>query len=160
MRLEALTRFQDEGKTRTIGVCNFPSALPLEALTLCPELRIVQVEYHPFLSQDQLLDVVREHDLVLRAHSPLAGGQVMGDEVIRRVAHDCGLSPAQVALCWLVQQDRVAAIPGGSPEHRGHLAENLAVRDTELTDMEMQRIGSLARGLRVVDPPHAPEWDR
>jgi 2,5-diketo-D-gluconate reductase B len=158
--LEALARFQDDGKTRTIGVCNFPSAMLREALTLCPQLRVVQVEYHPFLSQDQLLDVVREHDLVLMAHSPLARGQVLEDEVIRRIADDRGLSVAQVALCWLVQQDRVAAIPGGSAKHRGHLAENLAALDTELTDAEMQRISSLARGVRVVDPPHAPPWDR
>lgn len=158
--LDTLTRFRDEGKARSIGVCNFPSALLLQALAICPELRIVQVEYHAFLSQSRLLDVVREHGLVLMAHSPFAHGEVLEDEVIRRVARDRGVSPAQVALCWLVQQPSVAAIPGGSPGSIGHLAENLAARDIELTETEMQSIGSRSRRLRVVDPPHAPEWDQ
>ena len=157
--LNALNQFRDDGKARTIGVCNFPSEMLRAALAICPDLKLVQVEYHPYLDQRKLLEVIREHDLALVAHSPLALGKVLDDEVIQRVADDHGRSPAQIALRWLVQQSHVAAIPGGSPDHIGHLRENLAVHDFDLTALEMESIGSLARGLRVVDPPHAPTWD-
>lgn len=157
--LEALTRFRDEGKARHIGVANLPSALLRDASTRVPDLAVIQVEYHPFLSQQAVLEVVREHDLVLNAHSPLARGEVLKDPTIRDIAASRGLSPAQVALRWLVQQDHVAAIPGGSPDHSGHFTENVSIFDFELSREEMDRLGALARGLRVVDPPHAPRWD-
>lgn len=157
--MEALGRFRDEGKARAVGLCNVSSTLLREALAVLPDLEIVQAEYHPYLSQRALRDLVLEHGLVLTAHSPLAVGRVLDDEVIRDVADHHGASPAQVALRWLVQQDRVAAIPGSSLDHPHHLAENLEVLEMELTHDEMERISGLARGMRVVDPPHAPDWD-
>lgn len=157
--VEALGRFRDDGKARTVGVCNVSSALLRDALAVLPDLDIVQVEYHPYLGQAAVRQLVLERGLVLTAHSPLALGRVLDDDVIADIAAAHGASPAQVALRWLVQQDRVAAIPGGSPEHRSHLEENLEVLGMELGPDEMERISALARGLRVVDPPHAPDWD-
>jgi 2,5-diketo-D-gluconate reductase B len=63
-----------------------------------------------------------------------------------------------VALRWLVQQERVAAIPkAAKAEHR---RANLEILDFELDDEEMERIGALDRGARLVDPDFAPDWER
>ena len=144
---------------RTVGVCNVSSTMLREALAVLPDLETVQVEYHPYLSQRAVREVAREHGLTLTAHSPLALGRVLEDEVVQEIAAGHGSSTAQVALRWLVQQERVAAIPGCSRARPIHLRENLEVLGMELSGEEMARISGLACGMRVVDPPHSPDWD-
>jgi 2,5-diketo-D-gluconate reductase B len=145
------------GKARTIGVSNFPTALLRQALDLVGDLAANQVEYHPYLNQRPVLDLMRDRGLVLIAHSPLARGAVLSDPVLQEIAKQRQLSVAQVALRWLVQQDRVVAIPGALDVEQ--LRENLKVLEVKLTNDEMAAISSLARGTRIVDPPHSPDWD-
>jgi 2,5-diketo-D-gluconate reductase B len=145
------------GNARTIGVSNFPTALMRQALDLVGDLAANQVEYHPYLNQRPVLDLVRERGLVLIAHSPLARGAVLDDQVLQEIAKQRQLSVAQVALRWLVQQERVVAIPGALNVEQ--LRENLKALEVTLTNDEMATISSLARGTRIVDPPHSPVWD-
>ena len=155
--LEAFVRLRDQGKARAIGVSNFTVEQLGRAVRLADGIAVNQVEYHPYLDQHRLLQAVREEGLVLTAHSSLARGKVLEDPVLRGIAADGGHSPAQVALRWLVQQERVTAIPGA--ENVEQLRENLGALEIRLSEDEMRRIGSLARGVRVVDPAHAPSWD-
>ena len=155
--LDALQEVQHAGKTRHIGVSNFTPSLVREALHLAPGLVCDQVEYHPYLSQEPLLDVVREHGMFLTAYSPLARGGVMDDDTIREIAETHGKSAAQVALRWLLQQDRVAAIPKASTD--AHREANFDVFDFALSDDEMAQLHGLAReDGRIIDPNFAPEW--
>ncbi len=146
-----------QGKVRTIGVSNFPTAELRQALEIVGDLAANQVEYHPYLSQRPLLQMMREQGLVLIAHSPLVRGAVLNDPVLQEIARQRRWSVAQVVLRWLVQQERVVAIPGVN--NVGQLRENLKVLDLRLTDEEMAAISALARGTRIVDPPHGPTWD-
>ena len=148
---------REQGKARTIGVSNFPTALLRQALEIVGDLAANQVEYHPYLNQRPLLDLMRERGLVLIAHSPLARGAVLNDPVLQEIAARRQLSVAQVALRWLVQQERVVAIPG--VQNVEQLRENLKVLDVTLTNDEMAAISALARGMRIVNPPHGPAWD-
>jgi diketogulonate reductase-like aldo/keto reductase len=146
-----------KGKARTIGVSNFPIALLRQALGIVGGLAANQVEYHPYLSQRALLELMRERGLVLIAHSPLARGALLNDPVLQEIARRRQLSVAQVALRWLVQQERVVAIPG--VQNLEQLRENLKVLDVTLSSEEMAAISALARGTRIVNPPHGPVWD-
>ena len=146
-----------QGKARTIGVSNFPTALLRQALEIVGDLAANQIEYHPYLDQRALLDLMRERGLVLIAHSPLARGAVLTDPVLQEIARQRRLSVAQVALRWLVQQERVVAIPGAQSVEQ--LRDNLKVLDVALTNEEMAAISALARGTRIVNPPHGPSWD-
>jgi 2,5-diketo-D-gluconate reductase B len=148
---------RDQGKARTIGVSNFPTGLLRQALEIVGDLAANQVEYHPYLNQRPLLELMRERGLVLIAHSPLARGAVLNDPVLDEIAAQRVLSVAQVALRWLVQQEGVVAIPG--VQNVEQLRDNLKVLDITLTSDEMAAISALARGLRIVDPPHGPTWD-
>jgi 2,5-diketo-D-gluconate reductase B len=153
--LSAMRRIQDDGAARHLGVSNFPPDLLDEALDEA-EILCNQVEYHPFLSQDHVLEICHEWDLLLTAYSPLARGRVSDDPTLRSIAEAHGRTPAQVTLRWLVQQDQVAAIPkAATPEHR---RANLEVFDFELTGDEMEAIHGLSRGERIVDPEFAPDW--
>ena len=155
--LGALGRVREAGKTRLVGVSNFPAGMLREALEIDPALATDQVEYHPLLGQDRLLDVVRPHGMVLTAYSPLAQGEVLENEAVREVADAHGVGPAAVALAWLLGQDRVAAIPKASSE--AHRRSNLAAADLSLTDGERARLDALPKDRRIVDPDFAPDWD-
>src|SRR5262249_30010396 len=123
--LDEFAKLRAQGKARTIGVSNFPTALLRQALDIVPDLAANQVEYHPYLGQRSLLALMRERGLVLIAHSPLARGALLEDPVLREIAGRRRLSVAQVALRWLVQQERVVAIPG--VQNLEQLRENLKV---------------------------------
>jgi len=156
--LSEFAALRKQGKARTIGVSNFTTALLRQALEeIVGDLAANQIEYHPYLNQRPLLDLMRERDIVLIAHSPLARGAVLDDAVLQEIAKQRQLSVAQVALRWIVQQKRVVAIPGA--QNVGQLRENLKVLDFTLTSAEMAAISALARGTRIVNPKHGPAWD-
>lgn len=139
--LEAMMDQQGAGKVRHLGVSNFDATLLREALDLAPILAD-QVPYQPGRDQDTLLGVAAEHDVMITAYSPLKGDGVKSD-VVGEVAAAHDKSPQQVALRWLLQQDRVSPIPrSGDPDHR---RQNADVFDFELSDEEMRRIHQLSR---------------
>lgn len=155
--LAALTRLRRGGAVGQIGVSNFTPSLLERAVARAP-VACNQVEYHPFLAQDELLATARAHDVVITAYSPLARGRVMDDPVLGEIGRTHDKSPAQVALRWLLQQPGIAAIPRASVSN--HRRANLEVFDFELDADEMARISDLDEGLRLVDPDFAPRWER
>lgn len=155
--LEAFARMREQGRVREFGVSNFPTDLLAEAMAITDQLVINQVEYHPYLGQRRLLEVMRPAGITLTAHSPLARGALADDPVLKEIAAGRGVSAAQVALRWLVQQEGVVAIPGAATIDQA--CDNLAVLDLELSDDEMTVISALERGGRIIDPPHGPDWD-
>lgn len=157
--LEQLAQLREDGRTRVIGVSNFPSALLEEAASIVDGLAIDQVEYHPYLRQPSVLRVVRGHGMALTAHSPLALGRAAKDPLLAEVGAAHGVSAARVALAWLLAQDRVSVIPGCKADQVDHLRDNLAALELELTIDELATIDALADGTRLVDPPHGPVWD-
>ncbi|HEV2777000.1 MAG TPA: aldo/keto reductase [Solirubrobacteraceae bacterium] len=154
--LAAMLDARDAGRVRHLGVANFPSAMLREALEHAP-LVCNQIEYHPYLAQPQVLEVVRDHGLMATAYSPLAQGAVLHDPTLGEIAEAHDRTAAQVALRWLLDQPQVAAVPKASS--REHRTANLDVVDFELTDEERGRIAGLHRGYRTIDPPWAPDWD-
>ncbi|MDX1591308.1 MAG: aldo/keto reductase [Balneolaceae bacterium] len=155
--LEALLVLRDQGKAQTVGVCNFPKELTKKVVE---ELRVPiftnQVEYHPFLSQFDLLDYSYDHDFLITAYSPLAQGQVFGNDVLEEIGESHGKSAGQVSLRWLIEQENVIAIPKASS--REHLEENLDIYDFELTDEQFEQIDNLRKDKRLVNPSFAPDW--
>ncbi|MCB9737611.1 MAG: aldo/keto reductase [Deltaproteobacteria bacterium] len=155
--LRGLLNARKDGRVRHIGVSNFTPEQLEHALAFAP-IACIQVEYHPLLAQEALLALCRERGVMLTAYAPLARGHedVFGAPAVRRAAMRHGKTPAQVVLRWLIQQDRVAAIPkAASAEHR---AANLAIDDFELSELEMHDISDLNRDERLVDPSYAPAW--
>ncbi|MDE2336090.1 MAG: aldo/keto reductase [Alphaproteobacteria bacterium] len=160
-QMKALQSVKDAGKAKLIGVSNFTVAQTKEVLeTIGAPVAANQVEYHPYLSQNPLLDYMRAHGLFLTAYCPVAQGKVTKDPVIGRIANAHGKTPSQVALRWLVQQDNVAAIPKAGSE--AHIRENFDIFDFALSDQEMKQISALARpDGRIVNPQGiAPKWDK
>jgi 2,5-diketo-D-gluconate reductase B len=154
--IEALAALREEGRARHIGVSNFPAGLLERALAIAPLLSD-QVEYHPFLAQDRLLDLARGREVLITAYSPLAHGRVPGDPTLREIGERHGKTAGQVALRWLLDQPLVSPIPKASSHARR--AENFDVFDFALSDDERARIDALPKDERTANPPWAPDWD-
>lgn len=140
--LGAMRELQEEGSIKHVGVSNFPPPMVEEA-TQRAEIFCNQVEYHPYKAQNELLEQAKEMDYLLTAYSPVAGGAAVNDATLREIGKAHGKTAAQVALRWLIQQEKVAAIPKATSED--HLRSNLDIFDFELGDEETERVSTLQR---------------
>ena len=122
---------------------------------------MLQVELHPYLTQEKLVRYCRAEGIAVTAFSPLGAPSyvplgmatpdesVMSEPVVTAAAARVGRTPAQVLLRWGVQRG-TAVVPKTS--RVGRLAENLAVFDFTLTDAEMAAISGMNRNRRFNDP--------
>ena len=154
--LGALVGLRDDGLILHLGVSNFPAGMLREALKVAP-IFADQVEFHPFLGQDELTELALEKDFMVTAYSPLARGKVPQDPTLREIGDAYGKTAGQVALRWLLDQPLVSPIPKASSHERR--AENFDVFDFELTPEERAEIDALPKDVRTADPPWAPDWD-
>jgi 2,5-diketo-D-gluconate reductase B len=156
--LEVLCKAKRNGRAKHVGVANFTTPLLQQAVKIASEPLVTnQIEVHPFLDQGKVLAACRSRGLSVTAYCPIARGQVPGNEVLERIGKTHGKSSSQVALRYLAQQGIIPIPRTANPDH---LAANLAVFDFKLSDAEMAEIGKLKKpDGRVVNPPHAPQWD-
>lgn len=91
------------GKVKAIGVSNY-SVKYLEELL--PQATIVpavnQIENHPSLPQQEIVDFCKEKGIVITAYSPLGstGSPLFTAAPIVEVAQKRGVTPATVLLSW------------------------------------------------------------
>jgi D-xylose reductase len=150
------------GLVRNIGVSNFNVALLRDLLADAEiEPSVLQVELHPYLTQEKLLRFCRERRIAVTAFSPLGATSyvelgmandqdlVLRNPAVLETANRHGKTPAQIVLRWGVQRG-TAVIPKTSRVE--HLRENLALFDFELSAEEMQAITALNRNRRFNDP--------
>jgi 2,5-diketo-D-gluconate reductase B len=155
---ETLTKLQQEGRTRAIGVANFNIALlktvveDIKAPIACD-----QVEYHVMLDQTPLRKYLAAKSIPLVAYCPLAQGRAASNETLAAIGRKHGASAAQVALKWLLDQDGVAAIPKASRAESQKA--NLDALHVGLDDEDLQAIAGLPKDKRCVNPGFAPVWD-
>jgi diketogulonate reductase-like aldo/keto reductase len=67
----------------------------------------VQVEAHPYLPENELLEYCRNKSIAFLAFAPLGHGMKYGplsDPVVTKIAEETGKTPAQVLLAWAVQR--------------------------------------------------------
>jgi D-xylose reductase len=150
------------GLVRNIGICNCGTAL-LRDLLSCARIQpaLLQVELHPYLTQEKLVRFCRESGIAVTAFSPLGALSYMslgmaghGDSVLEQgVVHEAARrhhkTPAQVVLRWAVQRGTAVVVKTSRPER---LTENLALFDFELAPEEMVAISGLNCNRRFNDP--------
>ncbi|MDP3517932.1 MAG: aldo/keto reductase [Pseudohongiella sp.] len=150
------------GLVRNIGVCNYNSAL-LHDLMVYAVIKpaMLQIESHPYLTQERLIRLAQSYDIAVTAFSPLGAGSyielsmandqdsVLNEPVVREIAKRVQRTPAQVVLRWGVQRG-TSVIPKTSRIER--LPENLSVFDFVLSSDDMAAITGLNRNRRFNDP--------
>jgi len=150
------------GLVKQIGISNFNVALIRDLLTHASiKPSVLQVELHPYLTQEKLLRFCQDNGVAVTGFSPLgapsyvplgmakAEDSVLEQPVVKAAAKRLGKTPGQIVLRWGVQRG-TSIVPKTSRPDR--LAENLAIFDFELSAEEMQAISGLNSNRRFNDP--------
>lgn len=150
---KAFVRLREEGRVRTLGVCNF---LPEHLERLHKETgewpTVNQIELHPTWQQREVTAFCREHGIAVEAYSPMARGADLnaGSGTIERIAAAHGVSPAQIILRWHIENGTII-IP--KSVHAERQRENLDLFGFELTEEEHAAIDALDGPTRAGHDP-------
>lgn len=150
---KALEKLYKDGLVRAIGVSNF-QIHHLEDVLADAEVKpmVNQVEFHPYLTQKELLSFCKRNQIVLEAWSPLMQGKCVDVPEIRSLAEKYGKTPAQIVLRWDLQHG-VVTIP--KSVHAERIKENADLFDFELTAEDMALLDGLNKNHRYgPDPDH------
>jgi len=148
---KALEKLYKEGWVRAIGVSNFQVHHLKDVMEDCEVKPMVnQVEFHPYLTQKELLAFCKEQNIQLEAWSPLMQGEVVNVPEIQELAKKYGKTPAQIVLRWDLQHG-VVTIPKSVKEHR--IKENAELFDFELTAEDMAKLDALNKNHRFGPDP-------
>lgn len=151
---ENMEGFVKNGKIRSIGVSNFGIKNISKILEFC-EIKpaMLQIEYHPYLQQNELVEFCRENKIGVTAYSPLGSSKtgdcqkVLEDKLIQKIAKNLNVSPSTVILSWIASKE-IVVIPRSKDKR--HLKENLEL--IELSGSEIEAIDSISKVYRYVDP--------
>lgn len=148
---KALEQLKANGQVKSIGVSNYTIA-HLELLALkAKEMPVVnQVEYHPYLNQQALIDYDREQNIVTEAWSPLGRRVVLDDPMIAKMAKHHQKTVAQVILRWELQH---GVLPIPKSTHAERIQENAGIFDFTLAEDEMGMIDLLNKNQRTGNEP-------
>ncbi|MFK4082959.1 aldo/keto reductase [Kribbella sp. NPDC020789] len=148
---KAFEQLYADKRIRAIGVSNFhePALRRLfDETTIRPAVN--QIELHPALPQDGLRAFNAENDIVTEAWSPLASGELIGNEVLTGIGAKYGKSAAQVMIRWHLQLGNVVLPKSVTPSR---IRENIAVFDFQLDNDDMAAIADLETGVRTGGDP-------
>jgi diketogulonate reductase-like aldo/keto reductase len=175
----ALEALREQGKARSIGVSNFTIRHLTELLAGSETVPAVnQVEFHPYLYQQDLLAFCRDKGIIIEAYSPLTHGERLKDAKLLAVAKRypsaapqpagrwsqlplanrlprgaATKSTAQVLIRWALQHDLVV-IPKSSNPRR--IAEDADIFDFKISPEDMRLLDSFNEDFRTCwDPTHA-----
>ena len=143
-----LSRLQQEGKVRHIGVSNFDQDQLKRALAVT-RVEAVQNRCNPFLQQafkSGLVQFCKEQQIAFVAHSPVGGhrGHVsMKDHpVLKKLAQKYETSPYCICLNWLLHKaENIFVIPGASKT--SSILNSLKATDFQLSAEDQSAIDSM-----------------
>jgi diketogulonate reductase-like aldo/keto reductase len=141
------------GKIRYWGVSNFDVSdmKEVQSLTGGEGVATDQVLYNLTRRgiEYDLLPWCRQHGIPIMAYSPIEQGRLLESSSLRKIAQHHGATPAQVALAWVLRQEKVIAIPrAGTSEH---VLQNRGALDVPITRVDLATLD------REFPPPSAPQ---
>ena len=151
--VEAFEKLKADGKIRAWGVSNFDPSDMADLAKVAPEGACVanQVLYHLGSRgiEWDLLPEARERGNAIMAYSPLGQAGILRNGTLKAIADKHGVSPAAVALAWVLRHDHVFTIPkAASPEH---VRANAAAADLALDADDLKALDE------AFPPPRGPE---
>ncbi len=138
---KALIELRDQGKAKSIGVSNFREE---DLKRIVDETGVVpalnQIELHPSFQQRDMRKLHDDMGIVTQSWSPLGQGNAFGNDTIAAIAEETGQSAPAVVIRWHIQCG-LSVLPRST--NPGHIRDNFAALDFELSDEQMKRIDDL-----------------
>ena len=142
--LEAFQTLQQAGKIRSYGVSNFDAEDMQAATHLKGGNGIVtnQVLYNLMRRgiEWDLLPWCRQRQIPIMAYSPIEQGRLLNNRTLQAIAQERGVTTAQVAIAWLLHQERVIVMPKSS--RIAHVEQNFAALNLQLKAEELAALDS------------------
>jgi diketogulonate reductase-like aldo/keto reductase len=140
--IEAFVELTERGWIRHWGVSNFDvmDLIDLWQIPTGPDVQADQVLYNLARRSPEynLLPWCREQDLPVMSYSPMEQGDLLSHPAVRGVAERNDITPAQVALAWVLRQPLVCAIPKSGSI--GHVQENAAAAAIRLSRQDLTEL--------------------
>ncbi len=152
----ALEKLYHEKRIRAIGVSNFMRHHledVLEGAEIVPMVN--QMEFHPYVVQQNLIDFCKSKNIQYEAWSPFMQGKLFKLDICDRLAKKYGKTPAQIILRWNLQKG-VVTIPKSTKANR--ISSNADIFDFELSNDEVAYLDSFDRGERIGPDPNNFEF--
>ncbi len=150
-----MEKIAQSGKVRAVGVSNYQENHLKEIIALKSLLPAVnQIELHPYLSQEPLVEFCTQYDIKIESWSPLCANKnnLLQEPSLKKIGEKYSKTAAQVVLRWNIERGLIVIPKSSNPVRQ---AENIDVFDFELTVGDMQKINALNKDLRV--GPHPDE---
>ncbi|WP_179295640.1 aldo/keto reductase [Bacillus sp. FJAT-45350] len=147
----ALEKLYKDGKVRAIGVSNF-QIRHLEDLIKDAEIKpmVNQVEFHPNLTQKELLNFCKKEQIQLEAWRPLTQGKLFTDPVVMALAEKYSKTPAQILLRWNLELE-VVTIPKSVNKER--ITANADIYSFSLETEDIEQLDNLNKNERYGPDP-------
>lgn len=143
-----MEEFYNKGCIRAIGVSNFHKHHMQELLKsadIVPACN--QIELHPYLTQEELVEYNKELGIAVECWGPLARGKIFSDETLQAIAEKYNKTVSQVVIRWEIQRGLIT-IP--KSVHPDRILENSQVFDFELNKDDMKMINELNENKRML----------
>ena len=148
---KALERLYADKRIRAIGVSNFMQHHLQDLLDGADVVPMVnQMEFHPYLVQQSLLDFCKANRIQYEAWSPLMQGHIFKDPAFQELATKYGRTIAQIVLRWNLQKG-VVTIPKSSKKER--ILANADLFDFEISQEDMHHLDAMDQGKRFGPDP-------
>ena len=143
---KAMNELLADGRIKRVGVSNFSVAQMEESIRLCDGPIVTNQVHYNLLKREPrhngVLAFCRREGIILTAYSPIKDG-VLNNNIVKSIAVRQDVTPAQVAIQWLLRQPMVVTIPKTSDIE--HAKDNLAALDLTLTETEIAELDALVR---------------
>ena len=143
-----LEKAYKEGKIKAIGISNFEGKYIEEILTKFEtKPQVIQVEAHPYYTQDELRKTLDKYDIKLMSWYPIGHGdkKLIEENIFKELGEKYNKTPVQIILRWHIQMGFIV-IPGS--KNVEHIKDNLDILDFELTKDEMNEISKINKNVR------------
>jgi diketogulonate reductase-like aldo/keto reductase len=151
--IAAFEALQDAGKIRHWGVSNMDvdDMQEIARASGGAAMATNQVLYNLTRRgiEYDLLPQAQARGLPVMAYSPIEQGRLTEYPEVEEIADRHGVTPAQIALAWVLRQQGVIAIPKAATPR--HVQENRAALDLQLTSQDLADLDD------VFPPPDGPE---
>lgn len=149
---KALEKLYREKRIRAIGVSNFLQHHLDDLMHDCEVHPMVnQMEFHPFVVQQDLIDFCNSKQIQYGAWSPFMQGKLFRLDICEQLSKKYNKTPAQIILRWNLQKG-VYTIPKSS--NKARISSNAAIFDFEISLEDMAYLDSLDRGERIGPDPN------